>query len=61
MYCYKDNREKIKEMTPEERREIQGRDSSRLDRLGGTSSIHSPRKERALKIYLDSSPRADPI
>lgn len=61
IYCYKDNREKIKEMTPEERREIQGRDSSRLDRLGGTPSIHSPRKERALKIYLDSSPRPDPI
>ncbi|KAJ9585896.1 hypothetical protein L9F63_020459 [Diploptera punctata] len=39
------------------RKEIASKEGSRVTRLGGTVSSYSPRKERALKIYLDTSPR----
>lgn len=45
----------MKELTTEERRELSSKEKSRLDRLGSMSSSRfSPRRERALKIYLDS-------
>lgn len=44
-----------KELTLEERREITAKEKARLDRLGCTlTSRFSPRRERALKIYLHS-------
>ncbi|XP_050073446.1 ubiquitin carboxyl-terminal hydrolase 47 [Anopheles maculipalpis] len=56
IYCvgtllyYRDRKEPLKELTPEERKELTKKD-------GRTSSTYSPRKERALKIYLDASPK----
>uniref|UniRef100_A0A182SXD2 Ubiquitin carboxyl-terminal hydrolase 47 C-terminal domain-containing protein n=1 Tax=Anopheles maculatus TaxID=74869 RepID=A0A182SXD2_9DIPT len=56
IYCvgtllyYRDSKEPLKELTPEERKELTKKD-------GRTSSTYSPRKERALKIYLDASPK----
>ncbi|XP_052894832.1 ubiquitin carboxyl-terminal hydrolase 47 [Anopheles moucheti] len=56
IYCvgtllyYRDSTEPLKELTPEERKELTKKDSR-------TSSTYSPRKERALKIYLDASPK----
>uniref|UniRef100_A0A182Q081 Ubiquitin carboxyl-terminal hydrolase 47 n=1 Tax=Anopheles farauti TaxID=69004 RepID=A0A182Q081_9DIPT len=58
IYCvgtllyYRDSTEQLKELTPEERKELTKKDN----RTGG-SSTYSPRKERALKIYLDASPK----
>lgn len=47
-----------KELTPEDRRELQNKEKARLERLGAsTISAYSPRRERALKIYLDTSPK----
>ncbi|XP_040166058.1 ubiquitin carboxyl-terminal hydrolase 47 [Anopheles arabiensis] len=56
VYCagtllyYRDSTEQLKELTPEERKELTKKDNR-------TSSTYSPRKERALKIYLDASPK----
>uniref|UniRef100_A0A182YEJ4 Ubiquitin carboxyl-terminal hydrolase 47 n=1 Tax=Anopheles stephensi TaxID=30069 RepID=A0A182YEJ4_ANOST len=56
IYCvgtllyYRDSKEPLKELTPEERKELTKKD-------GRTNSTYSPRKERALKIYLDASPK----
>uniref|UniRef100_A0A182WLG6 Ubiquitin carboxyl-terminal hydrolase 47 n=1 Tax=Anopheles minimus TaxID=112268 RepID=A0A182WLG6_9DIPT len=56
IYCvgtllyYRDSTEPLKELTPEERKELTKKD-------GRTSTTYSPRKERALKIYLDASPK----
>uniref|UniRef100_A0A182P466 Ubiquitin carboxyl-terminal hydrolase 47 n=1 Tax=Anopheles epiroticus TaxID=199890 RepID=A0A182P466_9DIPT len=47
---YRDSTEQLKELTPEERKEMTRKDNR-------TSSTYSPRKERALKIYLDASPK----
>jgi ubiquitin carboxyl-terminal hydrolase 47 len=47
----------VKQLSSEERKEIANREGSRVTRLGTTVSTYSPRKERALKIYLDTSPR----
>ncbi|XP_053953132.1 ubiquitin carboxyl-terminal hydrolase 47 isoform X2 [Anastrepha ludens] len=55
VYFYKDVTKAPKEPTTEERRELSAREKLRLDRLGCMStSLYSPRRERALKIYLDS-------
>ncbi|CAD7004861.1 unnamed protein product [Ceratitis capitata] len=55
VYFYKDVTKSPKEPTTEERRELSAREKLRLDRLGCMStSLYSPRRERALKIYLDS-------
>lgn len=46
-----------KELTPEERRELSTKENNRLDNLGGGShkmSQYTRRRERALKICLDS-------
>ncbi|GBP10400.1 Ubiquitin carboxyl-terminal hydrolase 47 [Eumeta japonica] len=45
----------LKELATEERREFRTKEKTRLERLGRMSSSRfSPRRERALKIYLDS-------
>lgn len=51
---YRDSREDVKKLTQEERREIKNKEKSQLMGLGTTPSYSSPRRERALKIYLDS-------
>lgn len=55
MFCYRDSREPLKYLTPEERKEINQRERSRLGLLGVRNHSLSGR-ERALKIYLDNSP-----
>ncbi|KAF5276470.1 hypothetical protein FQA39_LY06539 [Lamprigera yunnana] len=54
VFLYRDTREPLKELTPEEKKEINQRENARLGKF--TSKSHSPRRERALKIYLDTSP-----
>jgi ubiquitin carboxyl-terminal hydrolase 47 len=57
IFHFRDSREEAKQLSSEERKEIANREGSRVTRLGTTVSTYSPRKERALKIYLDTSPR----
>ncbi|XP_071791463.1 ubiquitin carboxyl-terminal hydrolase 47-like [Asterias amurensis] len=52
-YC--DRSEPIKELTEEEKQEIQKKENSRLAKTTTKPSYPSPRKERALKIYTDST------
>lgn len=47
---YRDKTEPLMELTPEERKELTKKDIR-------SSSTYSPRKERALKIYVDASPK----
>ncbi|KAM7354871.1 ubiquitin specific protease 47 isoform 2-T2 [Cochliomyia hominivorax] len=55
LFFYKDDTVELKELTTDERREMSNKEKTRLDRLGCMSSSRfSPRRERALKIYLDS-------
>ncbi|CAH1998952.1 unnamed protein product [Acanthoscelides obtectus] len=54
VFYFRDNREAIKELTPEERRDLNQKENMRLGRLNVKS--YSPGRERALKIYLDTSP-----
>ncbi|XP_037937295.1 ubiquitin carboxyl-terminal hydrolase 47 isoform X2 [Teleopsis dalmanni] len=57
IYFYKDAMEETKELSSEERFELCAKEKHRLDRMGcisSTTSSYSPRRERALKIYLDS-------
>ncbi|XP_036142205.1 ubiquitin carboxyl-terminal hydrolase 47 isoform X2 [Monomorium pharaonis] len=53
VFLYRDNREKPKHLNPDEVMEIALKENSRLTPLSTTSS-YSPRRERALKIYLDT-------
>ncbi|XP_046413365.1 ubiquitin carboxyl-terminal hydrolase 47 isoform X1 [Neodiprion fabricii] len=50
---FRDSREEPKQLSSEELKEIASKESSRLTSLSSTSS-YSPRRERALKIYLDT-------
>lgn len=50
MIYYRDKTEDLMELTAEERKELTKKDIR-------TSSTYSPRKERALKIYVDASPK----
>lgn len=61
VYFYKCSTESPKELTPDERKELSNKEKARLDRIGGgtTTSLYSPRRERALKIYLDSPPKSN--
>ncbi|XP_060658375.1 ubiquitin carboxyl-terminal hydrolase 47 isoform X1 [Drosophila nasuta] len=56
MYLYKDKSVAVRELSEEERRSLNNKEKARLDRLGCISSTtrYSQRRERALKIYLDS-------
>ncbi|XP_057671617.1 ubiquitin carboxyl-terminal hydrolase 47 [Diorhabda carinulata] len=54
IFFFKDYRETMKELTSEERKELAQKENTRLRRLNPSS--YSPAGERALKIYLDTSP-----
>ncbi|XP_030375681.1 ubiquitin carboxyl-terminal hydrolase 47 [Scaptodrosophila lebanonensis] len=55
MYLYKDIKVPVRELSLEERRQLSAKEKARLDRLGCISTTrYSQRRERALKIYLDS-------
>ncbi|KAG7189796.1 hypothetical protein KM043_017456 [Ampulex compressa] len=53
VFLYRDCREKPKQLSHDEIKEIASKESSRLI-LSTSSSYNSPRRERALKIYLDT-------
>ncbi|EDW37527.1 GL16305 [Drosophila persimilis] len=60
IFLYKDKSIPVRELTLEERRQIDAREKARLDRLGCvTTTRYSQRRERALKIYVDSSEKAN--
>ena len=52
----RDKEETPKELTLDEKNEMQRKENIRNGGSSGTTSTYSPRRERALKIYLDSSP-----
>ncbi|XP_060519421.1 ubiquitin carboxyl-terminal hydrolase 47 [Cylas formicarius] len=54
LFFYKDSREEPKELTRDERKEIKQKEDARLGRF--VIKNYSPGRERALKIYLDTSP-----
>ncbi|XP_047662512.1 ubiquitin carboxyl-terminal hydrolase 47 isoform X1 [Tachysurus fulvidraco] len=56
---YRDRTEEPMELSEEERNELMKKESSRLLKTGHRVS-YSPRKEKALKIYLDGGPSKDP-
>ncbi|XP_052002272.1 LOW QUALITY PROTEIN: ubiquitin carboxyl-terminal hydrolase 47-like [Xyrauchen texanus] len=56
---YRDNTDELMELSEEERNELMKKESSRLLKTGHRVS-YSPRKEKALKIYLDGGPTKDP-
>ncbi|XP_030650227.1 ubiquitin carboxyl-terminal hydrolase 47 isoform X2 [Chanos chanos] len=56
---YRDSTEEPMELSEEERSELMKKESSRLLKTGHRVS-YSPRKEKALKIYLDGGPTKDP-
>ncbi|XP_023222408.1 ubiquitin carboxyl-terminal hydrolase 47-like [Centruroides sculpturatus] len=51
---YRDKTEELKQLSEEEKRQISNKENTRLNKLLKVN--YSPRKERALKIYTDSSP-----
>lgn len=53
-FLYRNSQESLKELTAEERKEINQKENTRLGRLVVKS--YSPGRERALKIYLDTTP-----
>jgi hypothetical protein len=50
---FRDDREQVKALSKEEQDEMSQRESARLS----TNCGSSPRKEKALKIYLDTKPQ----
>eukprot|EP00062_Callorhinchus_milii_P003936 gi/632941724/ref/XP_007886018.1/ PREDICTED: ubiquitin carboxyl-terminal hydrolase 47 isoform X2 [Callorhinchus milii] len=55
---YRDKTETLMELTEEQRNELVKKESSRLQKSGHRVN-YSPRKEKALKIYLDGAPSKD--
>ncbi|XP_055010454.1 ubiquitin carboxyl-terminal hydrolase 47 isoform X4 [Boleophthalmus pectinirostris] len=55
---YRDSTEELLELSEDERSELMKKESSRLLKTGQRVS-YSPRKEKALKIYLDGGPAKD--
>lgn len=55
----RDSTEEPMELSEDERSELMKKESSRLLKTGHRVS-YSPRKEKALKIYLDGGPAKDP-
>uniref|UniRef100_T1J5G5 Ubiquitin carboxyl-terminal hydrolase 47 n=1 Tax=Strigamia maritima TaxID=126957 RepID=T1J5G5_STRMM len=51
---YKDNREQLKQLSEDEKREITNKEQTKFHNI--CSNSYSPRKERALKIYTDAVP-----
>jgi ubiquitin carboxyl-terminal hydrolase 47 len=58
IFFFKDVTEPVKELTIEEKSEITRKENARLG-TSSTSTTYSPRRERALKIYLDSPKKKD--
>uniref|UniRef100_A0A667ZHR0 Ubiquitin carboxyl-terminal hydrolase 47 n=1 Tax=Myripristis murdjan TaxID=586833 RepID=A0A667ZHR0_9TELE len=56
---YRDSTEEPMDLSEDERNELMKKESSRLLKTGHRVS-YSPRKEKALKIYLDGGPAKDP-
>ncbi|KAH0620880.1 hypothetical protein JD844_021747 [Phrynosoma platyrhinos] len=54
----RDKTEEVVELTEEQRNELMKKESSRLQKTGHRVT-YSPRKEKALKIYLDGAPNKD--
>lgn len=55
-WIYRDKTEELKQLTPTERQELKNQDAR--NGYGASSSYdRSRRRERALKIYVDSSPK----
>nr|XP_023028042.1 ubiquitin carboxyl-terminal hydrolase 47 isoform X1 [Leptinotarsa decemlineata] len=54
VFFFRDSREVLKELTTEERKEISQKENARLGRL--SIKPYSNGRERALKIYLDTTP-----
>ncbi|MEJ1273964.1 ubiquitin specific peptidase 47 [Cricetulus griseus] len=54
----RDRTEEVMELTEEQRNELMKKESSRLQKTGHRVT-YSPRKEKALKIYLDGAPNKD--
>ncbi|XP_017070962.1 ubiquitin carboxyl-terminal hydrolase 47 [Drosophila eugracilis] len=62
IYLYKDKTVPARELTLEERRQMNAREKARLDRVGCVSTTRfSQRRERALKIYLDSPEKSSNV
>lgn len=60
LFCLRrDSTEEPLELSEDERNELMKKESSRLLKTGHRVS-YSPRKEKALKIYLDGGPAKDP-
>uniref|UniRef100_A0A8D0G9B7 Ubiquitin carboxyl-terminal hydrolase 47 n=1 Tax=Sphenodon punctatus TaxID=8508 RepID=A0A8D0G9B7_SPHPU len=55
---YRNKTEELMELTDEQRNELMKKESSRLQKTGHRVT-YSPRKEKALKIYLDGAPNKD--
>uniref|UniRef100_A0A8C4VQL4 Ubiquitin carboxyl-terminal hydrolase 47 n=1 Tax=Gopherus evgoodei TaxID=1825980 RepID=A0A8C4VQL4_9SAUR len=55
---YRDKTEELIELTDEQRNELMKKESSRLQKTGHRVT-YSPRKEKALKIYLDGAPNRE--
>lgn len=55
---FRDKSEELMELTDEQRNELMKKESSRLQKTGHRVT-YSPRKEKALKIYLDGAPNKD--
>uniref|UniRef100_A0A8C5RP34 Ubiquitin carboxyl-terminal hydrolase 47 n=1 Tax=Laticauda laticaudata TaxID=8630 RepID=A0A8C5RP34_LATLA len=55
---YRDKTEEMVELTEDQRNELMKKESSRLQKTGHRVT-YSPRKEKALKIYLDGAPNKD--
>lgn len=53
LFWNRDSNEKMPELTNEEIQDLSNKEKATLT----SSSIYSPRRERALKIYVDSSPK----
>lgn len=54
---FRDKTEPLKELTEEERLELTNKKVNEVSSSSRTTSSYSPKRERALKIYVDSSPK----
>lgn len=57
IFYYRDANEKLKEVTAEERKQLAAKSCMKSDQFTSSGSTYSPRREKALKIYLDHSPK----
>lgn len=52
-YDYRDSREELKKLSPDETKEITNKETARFIQLS-SSTGYNRRSEKALKIYLDT-------